>query len=150
MPKINYFLITFILGFTLLGLFIQPVTYETEIPSSFSEDISEIELNIPLDEDLIFDEIQILSDEKSSKNNRTQFNPSWTVKVKTYSDKDRLIKDLVLLKDLGFKVYSRYEKSSIDKFNLYVGPTLIKEDSLKILEDLKILGGFSPEVKVYD
>jgi hypothetical protein len=126
------------------------VTYEAEIPSSFSEDISEIELNIPLDEDFIFDEIQILSDEKSSKNNRTQFNPSWTVKVKTYSDKDRLIKDLVLLKDLGFKVYSRYEKSSIDKFNLYVGPTLIKEDSLKILEDLKILGGFSPEVKVYD
>ncbi len=150
MSKINYFLITFILGFTLLGLFIQPVTYEAEIPSSFSEDISEIELNIPLDEDFIFDEIQILSDEKSSKNNRTQFNPSWTVKVKTYSDKDRLIKDLVLLKDLGFKVYSRYEKSSIDKFNLYVGPTLIKEDSLKILEDLKILGGFSPEVKVYD
>jgi hypothetical protein len=126
------------------------VTYEAEIPSSFSEDISEIELNIPLDEDFIFDEIQILSDEKSSKNNRTQFNPSWTVKVKTYSDKDRLIKDLVLLKDLGFKVYSRYEKSSIDKFNLYVGPTLIKEDSLKILEDLKILEGFSPEVKVYD
>ena len=150
MSKINYFLITFILGFTLLGLFIQPVTYEAEISSSFSEDISEIELNIPLDEDFIFDEIQILSDEKSSKNNRTQFNPSWTVKVKTYSDKDRLIKDLVLLKDLGFKVYSRYEKSSIDKFNLYVGPTLIKEDSLKILEDLKILGGFSPEVKVYD
>ena len=66
MSKINYFLITFILGFTLLGLFIQPVTYEAEIPSSFSEDISEIELNIPLDEDFIFDEIQILSDEKSS------------------------------------------------------------------------------------
>ena len=54
------------------------------------------------------------------------------------------------LKKLGYKVYSRFDKNSINKFNLYIGPTLLKKDSLLSLEELQDLGGFNPEVLKYD
>ena len=37
-----------------------------------------------------------------------------------------------------------------DRFDLYVGPTLIKKDSLETLEKLKNLDGFDPKITQYD
>ena len=150
MKKINYFLIAFIFGFFLLTLFIEPVIYETENRSPFSNQIPNISLNIPINENVEYDNFEAIPEEKLSHNGRTEFTPAWTVKVKTYTNEDSLLNDLVSLKKLGFKVYSRYQKSSSDRLELYVGPTLIKKDSLEALEKLKNLDGFDPKITQYD
>lgn len=150
MKRINYFLIAFIFGFFLLTLFIEPVIYKTEDRSPFSNQIPNINLNIPINENVEYDNFEAILEEKLSYNGRTEFTPAWTVKVKTYANEDNLLNDLVSLKKLGFKVYSRYQKSSSDRFDLYVGPTLIKKDSLEVLEKLKNLDGFDPKITQYD
>ena len=150
MKKINYFLIAFIFGFFLLTLFIEPVIYETENRSPFSNQIPNINLNIPINENVEYDNFEAILEEKLSYNGRTELTPAWTVKVKTYANEDNLLNDLVSLKKLGFKVYSRYQKSSSDRLDLYVGPTLIKKDSLETLEKLKNLDSFDPKITKYD
>ena len=83
MKKINHFLIAFIFGFFLLTLFIEPVIYETEDRSPFSNQIPNINLNIPINENVEYDNFEAILEEKLSHNGRTEFTPAWTVKVKT-------------------------------------------------------------------
>lgn len=148
--KINYFLISLVIGFILLATFKQPVTYENHEPIDFVKEIPEIQLNIPLEEGLEKSSEDIYNQEEFNPSDRTDFNPAWTIKVKTYSDKGKLLEDLDYLKKLGYKVYSRFDKNSLNTFNLYIGPTLLKKDSLLSLEELQDLGGFNPEVLKYD
>ena len=148
--KINYFLISLVLCFIILATFKQPVTYENHEPIDFVKEIPEIQLNIPLEEGLEKGSENIYNPEEFTPSDLTNFSPAWTIKVKTYSDKGKLLEDINYLKKLGYKVYSRFDKNSINTFNLYIGPTLLKKDSLLSLEELQDLGGFNPEVLKYD
>ena len=127
-----------------------PVEYDSGNKREFPDAIPEVSLNLPLDENL---SINTDIDQKFSMPNedfRTNFDQAWTVKVDTYSDLIELETALKDLKNLGFKVYSRYENDNKDKYGLFIGPTLKKEDSSNVVKELKNISGFNPEVQKYD
>ena len=150
MKIVNYSLVAFILCFIVLSLVLEPVEYDSDNQREFPNEIPEVSLNIPLEENL---SINRDIDQKLSTPNqgfRTNFDQAWTVKVDTYSDLIELETALKNLKNLGYKVYSRYENDNKDEYGLFIGPTLKKEDSSNVVEELKILSGFNPEVQKYD
>ena len=127
-----------------------PVEYDSGNKREFPDAIPEVSLNIPLDENL---SINRDIDQKFSMPNegfRTNFDQAWTVKVDTYSDLIELETALKNLKNLGYKVYSRYENDNKDNYGLFIGPTLKKEDSSNVVKELKNISGFNPEVQKYD
>ena len=127
-----------------------PVEYDSGNKREFPDTIPEVSLNIPLDENLSFNRD---IDQKFSMPNegfRTNFDQAWTVKVDTYSDLIELETALKNLKNLGYKVYSRYENDNKDNYGLFIGPTLKKEDSSNVVKELKNISGFNPEVQKYD
>jgi hypothetical protein len=147
---VNYSLVAFILCFIVLSLVLEPVEYDSDNQRDFPNEIPEVSLNIPLEENL---SINRDIDQKFSMPDqgfRTNFDQAWTVKVDTYSDLIELETALKNLKNLGYKVYSRYENDNKDEYGLFIGPTLKKEDSSNVVEELKIISGFNPEVQKYD
>ena len=127
-----------------------PVEYDSGNQREFPDEIPEVSLNIPLEENL---SINRDIDQKFSMPNqgfRTNFDQAWTVKVDTYSDLIELETALKNLKNLGYKVYSRYENDSKDEYGLFIGPTLEKEDSFNVVDELKNINGYNPEVQKYD
>ena len=127
-----------------------PVDHDSGNKREFPDAIPEVSLNIPLDENL---SINRDIDQKFSMPNegfRTNFDQAWTVKVDTYSDLIELETALKNLKNLGYKVYSRYENDNKDNYGLFIGPTLKKEDSSNVVKELKNISGFNPEVQKYD
>ncbi len=127
-----------------------PVEYDSGNKREFPDTIPEVSLNIPLIENL---SINRDIDQKFSMPNegfRTNFDQAWTVKVDTYSDLIELETALKNLKNLGYKVYSRYENDNKDNYGLFIGPTLKKEDSSNVVKELKNISGFNPEVQKYD
>ena len=127
-----------------------PVEYDSGNKREFPVAIPEVSLNLPLDENL---SINTDIDQKFSMPNedfRTNFDQAWTVKVDTYSDLLELETALKNLKNLGYKVYSRYENDNKDNYGLFIGPTLKKEDSSNVVKELKNISGFNPEVQKYD
>jgi hypothetical protein len=147
---VNYSLVAFILCFIVLSLVLEPVEYDSDNQREFPNEIPEVSLKIPLEENL---SINRDIDQKFSMPDqvfRTNFDQAWTVKVDTYSDLIELETALKNLKNLGYKVYSRYENDNKDEYGLFIGPTLKKEDSSNVVEELKIISGFNPEVQKYD
>ena len=127
-----------------------PVEYDSGNKREFPDAIPEVSLNIPLDENLSMNRD---IDQKSSMPNegfRTNFDQAWTVKVDTYNDLMELETALKNLKNLGYKVYSRYENDNKDEYGLFIGPTLKKEDSFNVVKELKNISGYNPEVQKYD
>ena len=150
MKIVNYSLVAFILCFIVLSLVLEPVEYDSDNQREFLNEIPEVSLKIPLEENL---SINRDIDQKFSMPDqgfRTNFDQAWTVKVDTYSDLIELETALKNLKNLGYKVYSRYENDNKDEYGLFIGPTLKKEDSSNVVEELKIISGFNPEVQKYD
>ena len=129
---------------------LEPVEYVMNYKKDATNEFSEIELNIPLDDKILIEE-DIDSEIPTGKNiGRTNFSQAWTVKVNTYDNLEELQRDLLDLKALGFKIYSRYETNNPDLYSLFVGPTLEKEDSSAVLKELSDIGKFSPEMQKYD
>ena len=127
-----------------------PVENDLGNQREFPDEIPEVSLNIPLEENL---SINRDIDQKFSMPNqgfRTNFDQAWTVKVDTYSDLIELETALKNLKNLGYKVYSRYENDKKDEYGLFIGPTLEKEDSFNVVDELKNINGYNPEVQKYD
>lgn len=127
-----------------------PVEYDSGNQREFPDEIPEVSLNIPLEENL---SINRDIEQKFSMPNqgfRTNFDQAWTVKVDTYSDLIELETALKNLKNLGYKVYSRYENDNKDEYGLFIGPTLEKEDSFNVVDELKNINGYNPEVQKYD
>ena len=127
-----------------------PFEYDSGNKREFPDEIPEVSLNIPLEENL---SINRDIDQKFSMPNqgfRTNFDQAWTVKVDTYSDLIELETALKNLKNLGYKVYSRYENDDKNKYGLFIGPTLKKEDSFNVVKELKNISGYNPEVQKYD
>ena len=127
-----------------------PVEYDSGNQREFPDEIPEVSLNIPLEENL---SINRDIDQKFSMPNqgfRTNFDQAWTVKVDTYSDLIELETALKNLKNLGYKVYSRYENDNKDEYGLFIGPMLEKEDSFNVVDELKNISGYNPKVQKYD
>ena len=118
MKFINYSIIGFILSFLALAFFIEPITYTDEEEKDFFYEIPEVNLNMPLSEELITEngkDVDFYFPEHNFNKDSVQ---AWTVKVNNYDDLDVLTKDLIVLKDLGYKVYSRYGEKD-KKYVLY-------------------------------
>ena len=127
-----------------------PVEYDSGNQREFPDEIPEVSLNIPLEENL---SINRDIDQKFSMPNqgfRTNFDQAWTVKVDTYSDLIELETALKNLKNLGYKVYSRYENDNKDEYGLFIGPTLENEDSFNVVDELKNISSYNPKVQKYD
>jgi hypothetical protein len=147
---INYFLIVFICLFILLSIFLEPISFGVSEETKFSDDLPEVKLNIPLDDQVSIEEyseidINILQDDI-----KTSFLPAWTVKVSSYNDLTELKRDLAELKKMGYKVYSQYESNDKINFSLFIGPTLNREDSIIIFDEISNMKKFNPEILKYD
>lgn len=150
MKLINYFLIVFICLFILLSIFLEPIRFGVSEETKFSDDLPEVKLNIPLDDQVSIEEyseidINILKDDI-----KTSFLPAWTVKVSSYNDLTELKRDLAELKKMGYKVYSQYESNDKINFSLFIGPTLNREDSIIIFDEISNMKKFNPEILKYD
>jgi len=147
---VNYSLVAFILCFIVLSLVLEPVEYDSDSQREFPEKIPEVSLNIPLEENLSINKDIDQKFSMPDQGFRTNFDQAWTVKVDTYSDLIELETALKNLKNLGYKVYSRYENDNKDEYGLFIGPTLEKEDSFNVVDELKNINGYNPEVQKYD
>lgn len=150
MKLINYFLIVFICLFILSSIFLKPIRFGVSEETKFSDDLPEVKLNIPLDDQVSIEEyseidINILQDDI-----KTSFLPAWTVKVSSYNDLTELKRDLAELKKMGYKVYSQYESNDKINFSLFIGPTLNREDSIIIFDEISNMKKFNPEILKYD
>ena len=58
--------------------------------------------------------------------------------------------DFRLLKGRGLKAYIQYKNNEDNKFVLYIGPTLDRDDSRDNLKKISDLSRFSPKIIPYD
>ena len=150
MKLINYSLLLFISIFVFLSFVIEPVRFEETDQTNFSNDLPEINLNIALDDNLSEAEPSGIDINTLQDDIRTNFSPAWTVKVGSYNDLSELESDLNELKKLGYKVYSLYDGEDKLNYSLFIGPTLKREDSVKIQKEISNLQRFNPEVLRYE
>ena len=133
-----------------MSIFLEPIRFGVSEETKFSDDLPEVKLNIPLDDQVSIEEyseidINILQDDI-----KTSFLPAWTVKVSSYNDLTELKRDLAELKKMGYKVYSQYESNDKINFSLFIGPTLNREDSIIIFDEISNMNKFNPEILKYD
>ena len=147
---INYFLVAFIFIFLALSFLLKPVHYSDDNKKEFLTNVPEVQINIPLNDELSLS--SDLSNDLAAPETefRTNFSQAWTVKVDTYSSLEELEKNLKDLKQLGYQAYSRYENTKNETYALFIGPTLIKDDSLEVLQEVSRIGRFNPSIKKYD
>ena len=150
MKLINYSLLLFISIFVFLSFVIEPVRFEETDQTNFSNDLPEINLNIALDDNLSEAELSGIDINTLQDDIRTNFSPAWTVKVGSYNDLKQLESDLNELKKIGYKVYSLYDGEDKLNYSLFIGPTLKREDSVKIQKEISNLQKFNPEVLRYE
>ena len=79
-----------------------------------------------------------------------RFPQAWTVKVETYVDLENMKDDLRLLKKRGYKVYSEYYEGDARPHILFIGPTLNRSDSLKVIEELEFSLKIKAKLQKYD
>ena len=150
MKLINYSLLLFISIFIFLSFVIEPVRFEETDQTNFSNDLPEINLNIALDDNVSVAESSDIDINTLQDDIRTSFSPAWTVKVGSYNDLKELESDLNELKKIGYKVYSLYDGEDKLNYSLFIGPTLKREDSVKIQKEISNLQRFNPEVLRYE
>ena len=150
MKLINYSLLLFISIFIFLSFVIEPVRFEETDQTNFSNDLPEINLNIALDDNLSEAEPSDIDINTLQDDIRTSFSSAWTVKVGSYNDLKQLESDLNELKKIGYKVYSLYDGEDKLNYSLFIGPTLKREDSVKIQMEIANLQRFNPEVLRYE
>ena len=150
MKLINYSLIVFIFIFIILSISIDPLESDNNHSNDPPYDIPEVNLNITLNEDVYIDDDINLDSTKPKNMLKKNSQDIWTVKINTYKNLEKLNIDLTKLKASGYKVYSRYESNSEDVYALYIGPTLKRDDSLKVLKELDNMEGLDPEIRKYD
>lgn len=150
MKLINYSLIVFIFIFVILSVSIDPLESDNDYSNDPPYDIPEVDLNITLNEDVYIDDDINLDSTKPKNMLKKNSQDIWTVKINTYKNLEKLNIDLTKLKASGYKVYSRYESNSEDVYALYIGPTLKRNDSLRVLKELDNMEGLDPEIRKYD
>ena len=155
MNKLNYLLALLIMFFIVSSIFIKPQSFssyfdldiDATIPEeSISEDTEKKNM-IPFDIDIFNAAIE--EQEKGSISNMDLLS-SWTVEVEEYKDKETLMADFIALKERGLKAYIQYKEDQENRFVLYIGPTIDREDSQENLAKISDLTQFSPKIIPYD
>ena len=147
MKIISIILILFILIFFAVSFIYQPRIQTHKNVAGDLEDFPEIKLEIPLNEELeISEEINSFQSPKLEM----RFPQAWTVKVETYVDLENMKDDLRLLKKRGYKVYSEYYEGDSRPHILFIGPTLNRSDSLKVIEELEFSLKIKAKLQKYD
>ena len=147
MKIINIILILFILIFFSVSFIYQPNIQTHKNVAGDLKDFPEIKLEIPLNEELEINE-EVNSFQLPKLDMR--FPQAWTVKVETYVDLENMKDDLRLLKKRGYKVYSEYYEGDARPHILFIGPTLNRSDSLKVIEELEFSLKIKAKLQKYD
>ena len=155
MNKLNYFLLLFLSLFVLSSVIIKPKSFENSFNLDINSTIPEESLNEDLQEkqNTSFDaDAFIFALEKEEKESTASIEriTGWTIQVKEYEDKKSLMDDFRMLKSRGLKAYIQYKNKEENKFVLYVGPTMDRDDSRDNLTKISDLTRFSPKIIPYD
>ena len=155
MNKLNYFLLLFLSLFVLTSVVIKPKSFKNYFQLDINSTIPEENLNEDLQEkqNTSFDiDAFIFALEKEEKESTTSIEriTGWTIQVEEYEDKKILMDDFRMLKSRGLKAYIQYKNKEENKFVLYVGPTMDREDSRDNLTKISDLTRLSPKIIPYD
>jgi len=155
MNKLNYLLLIFLSLFVVISVFIKPKSFEnyfeTDIEATIPEEI--LSENIQKKQNTSFDiEAFISALKKEEKELTTSIEriTGWTIEVEEYEDKETLMDDFRMLKSRGLKTYIQYKNNEDNKFILYIGPTMGRDDSRDNLTKISDLTRFSPKIIPYD
>ena len=155
MNKLNYFLLLFLSLFVLTSLVVKPKSFENYFKLDIDATIPEESLNGDIQEkqNTSFDiETFTSALEKEEKELTASIEriTGWTIEVEEYEDKESLMDDFRMLKSRGLKTYIQYKNNEDNKFVLYVGPTIDRDDSRDNLTKISDLTRFSPKIIPYD
>ena len=155
MNKLNYFLLLFLSLFVLTSVVIKPKSFENYFKFDMEATIPEESLNGDLQkkQNTSFDiDAFNLALEKEEDESTTSIEriTGWTIQVEEYEDKESLMDDFRMFKSRGLKAYIQYKNNEENKFVLYVGPTMDRDDSRDNLTKISDLTRFSPKIIPYD
>ena len=155
MNKLNYLLLLFLSLFVLMSIVIKPKSFENYFRSDIDVTIPEESLNgdfkkkqnTSFDIEAFTSALEIEERELTASIERIT---GWTIEVGEYEDKESLMDDFRMLKSRGLKAYIQYKNNEDNKFVLYVGPTMDRDDSRDNLKQISDLTRFSPKIIPYD
>tara|TARA_B100000475_G_scaffold128827_1_gene94060 strand:- start:385 stop:852 length:468 start_codon:yes stop_codon:yes gene_type:complete len=155
MNKLNYFLLLFLSLFVLTSVVVKPKSFENYFKFDMEATIPEESLNGDLQkkQNTSFDiDAFNLALEKEEDESTTSIEriTGWTIQVEEYEDKESLMDDFRMFKSRGLKAYIQYKNNDENKFVLYVGPTMDRDDSRDNLTKISDLTRFSPKIIPYD
>ena len=154
MNKLNYLLLLFLSLFVLMSIVIKPKSFENYFRSDIDVTIPEESLSkdIQKKQSISFDIEAFTSELEEEKELTAQVESitGWTIEVEEYEDKEILMDDFRILKSRGLKAYIQYKDNEDNKFILYVGPTIDRDDSRDNLTKISDLTRFSPKIIPYD
>ena len=155
MNKVNYLLLIFLSLFVVISVVVKPKSFENYFESDIDATIPEesISENIKKKQNTSFDIeafTSALGKEEKALASSTEIVAGWTVEVEEYEDKESLMDDFRILKSRGLKAYIQYKNNEDNKFVLYVGPTMDRDDSRDNLTKISDLTRFSPKIIPYD
>ena len=154
MNKLNYLLLLFLSLFVLMSVVIKPKSFENYFKSDIDVTIPEESLSkdIQKKQSISFDIEAFTSELEEEKELTAQVESitGWTIEVEEYENKESLMDDFRILKSRGLKAYIQYKDNEDNKFILYVGPTIDRDDSRDNLTKISDLTRFSPKIIPYD
>ena len=155
MNKLNYFLLLFLSLFVLTSVVVKPKSFENYFKFDMEATIPEESLNGDLQkkQNTSFDiDAFNLALEKEEDESTVSIEriTGWTIQVEEYEDKESLMDDFRMFKSRGLKAYIQYKNNEENKFVLYVGPTMDRDDSRDNLTKISDLTRFSPKIIPYD
>jgi len=154
MNKLNYLLLLFLSLFVLTSVVIKPKSFENYFKSDIDVTIPEESLSkdIQKKQSISFDIEAFTSalEEEKELTALVENITGWTIEVEEYEDKESLMDDFKILKSRGLKAYIQYKDNEDNKFILYVGPTIDRDDSRDNLTKISDLTRFSPKIIPYD
>ena len=154
MNKLNYLLLLFLSLFVLMSIVIKPKSFENYFRSDIDVTIPEESLSKDFQkkQSISFDIEAFTSalEEEKELTAQVESITGWTIEVEEYENKESLMDDFRILKSRGLKAYIRYKDNEDNKFILYVGPTIDRDDSRDNLTKISDLTRFSPKIIPYD
>ena len=155
MNKLNYFLLLFLSLFVLTSVVVKPKSFENYFKFDMEATIPEESLNGDLQkkQNTTFDiDAFNLALEKEEDESTISIEriTGWTIQVEEYEDKESLMDDFRMFKSRGLKAYIEYKNNEENKFVLYIGPTMDRDDSRDNLTKISDLTRFSPKIIPYD
>tara|TARA_Y100001970_G_scaffold198214_1_gene241142 strand:+ start:257 stop:724 length:468 start_codon:yes stop_codon:yes gene_type:complete len=155
MNNLYYISIILLFLFLILSFVITPISFEEYFESDIDSTIPEVSINQDLQEKqkIAFDaEIfsSALENQEIEPTTSIESISGWTIQVKEYDNKEALMNGFRKLKDLGLKTYIQYKNNEENKFILYVGPTMDRDDSRDNLSKISDLTEFSPKIIPYE